>query len=446
MRLPRALSSSVKGVDLTRACPLPALLGGPPAVEIPGPHHRWPLIGPDEEAAVLAQLRTGELSYGRRAGVIEEFEDAFAAYHAIPYAMSTSSGTSALHAAFFSLDLDMGDEVLAPAYTHLATVFPMMQCGLIPVLCDVDRLTGNFDVQDAESRMSARTRALVVTHQYGNVCDMSSICAFAQRYELRVIEDCSHAHGASRDGQLAGTFGDVAAFSLQAHKAVPTGEGGILITREDRLFERAALLGHFRQKTDATSTAYEPFVETGYGLKNRLHPLAAALGVVQLRKLPERIAQRQKNLSYFGEGLRNVPGVYPVPTGPNCTRGGFFRYVVHYDKAQLTELPLPRYVDALRAEGVEEVQPGSLCKPLHLTPFFQTLEDRMHRSGLPRRGEHVSRELVYRPGDFPRAEQFSASTLQFPAFTEPSEHIIDAYVDAMRKVARHAGALAEADR
>jgi dTDP-4-amino-4,6-dideoxygalactose transaminase len=412
-----------------------AIDGGEPEVTIPPPHFRWPLIGPEEEEAVLRQLRSGDLSYGDRAGVVAELEDAFAAFHGLPYAMSTCSGTAALHAAYFALDLDPGDEVLAPAYTHLSTVVPMLQANLVPVLCDVEPESGNLDPVAAAARISPRTRAIVVTHQYGLVCDMDAILALAGRHGLRVVEDCSHAHGSTLRGRLAGTFGDVACFSLQAHKVVPAGEGGMLLTNDAAIFERAALLGHFRRPTAATSPAYAPFVETGYGLKNRLHPLGAALGVVQLGKLPDRIVQRRANLEHFDRHVSGVPGVRPLATPPEASRGGYFRYLLHYLPDELGGLPVEHFVEAARAEGVREVAPGSLVKPLHLTSLFQTVDDRMYRTGWPRRGPHVRREHVHGPGDFPCAERFSELTLQFPAFTEPSTGIVEAYCRALAKVA-----------
>jgi dTDP-4-amino-4,6-dideoxygalactose transaminase len=418
-----------------------ALNGGPPTVTIPSPHFRWPLIAKEDEQAVLKQLRSGELSLPRRAGIIEELESNFAQMHERTYAMSTSSGTSALHAAYFGLDLEPGDEILAPAYTHLATVLPMLHAGLIPVLCEVEEDTGNIDVRDASTRLTSRTRAIAVTHQYGHICNMEAVLELASQRRLFVIEDCSHAHGASFHGRLAGTFGDVACFSLQAHKAMVAGEGGILLTSNPRIFERATLLGHFREKTAATSDACAEISETGYGLKNRMHPLGAALAVSQLRRLPKIIEQRRLNLCFFEECLKDVHGVRALPTRPGVSRGGYFRFLVKYIPEELNGLPIATYMEALRAEGVREMAAGSLAKPLHFTQIFQTLEDGMYRSGWPRRGPHVNHERVYRPGDFPRAERFSALTIQFPAFTEPSKQIIAQYCQAMKKVARHSASL-----
>ena len=215
---------------------------------------------------------------------------------------------------------------------------------------------------------------------------------------------------------------------------ITAGEGGVLLTRHPEIAARAALFAHFREATLDAPEEYLPFFETGYGLKNRLHPLGAALVLAQFRKLPEKIAQRRENREYFEERLNGIAGVRPLPTSPNVTRGGSFRFLVKYDPDELNGLPIDEYIRALKAEGVAEVLPGSIAKPLHLTRFFQTLEDGMYPGGWPRRGPHALRELVYRPGDFPKAERFSSLTLQFPAFTDPSEPIIDAYCRAMEKV------------
>src|SRR5690242_2196350 len=132
-------------------------MGGPRAVTLPLPHFRWPLIGEAEESAVLRQLRSGVVSVQHRSDVIAELEDAVARWLDVPYVMSTNAGTAALHAAFFALDLEPGDEVIAPAYTHLATVLPMLHAQLVPILCDVEAGTGNLDVADAAARITRRT-------------------------------------------------------------------------------------------------------------------------------------------------------------------------------------------------------------------------------------------------------------------------------------------------
>jgi len=411
-----------------------ALYGGEKIVTINDPHFNWPIIGQDETEAVLKQLKKAEVSYYRCSGIIEQFENEFAEFHNTKYAISTSSGSSALHAAFFSLGLPIGSEVIAPAYTHLGTVFPMLHVGLVPILCDIEEQTGNIDTEKIKFKISENTRAIVVTHQYGHICNMQQINKIAEKYNLFVIEDCSHAHGSRLNNQLAGTFGDIACFSLQSHKVVVAGEGGILITGNKKLADRASLFGHFRQEREYTSEENKMFVESGYGLKNRLHPLAATLAQVQFKKLDETIKGRKENYNYFINELKNVRGLKPLLTHSEADRGGFFRFVFRYIASELERLPIEKYIEALKAEGVSTVSPGSLAKPIHYFNFFQNFDNGFYPIFFePITGQDKAK-LIYKMGDFPKAEEFSANTLQFPAFTLPSFEIIDQYILAMQKV------------
>lgn len=412
-----------------------AIFGGPAVVQIPQPHFSWPRVTPAHENAVLELLRSGEVSYFRSAGAVAELEQGFAELVGLPHAISTHSGTGALLAGFFGLNLRPGDEVIVPAYTHLATAFPLFHLGLRPIVCDVDRDTGNIDPKAVRESIGPRTRAIAVTHQFGHSCDMDQICAIARSHDLRIVEDCSHAHGATVDGKHVGQRGDVACFSLQAHKTVWAGEGGILLTRHAHVAERAALHGHFRQAHPYTSSRVQPWVETGFGLKSRIHPLGAALALVSLAQLPEVLAQRRRNYEYLCKSIARVPGLQPLPTAPGVDRGGYFRFVLHYDRDALGGLAPQRFLDALHAEGAHEVWPGWAARTLDSYQLFQSSDDPI--------GLFATERSTYKPGQFPAAAAFSAGTLQLPAFTEPDAvNIIDAYVAAMHKVASHADELA----
>lgn len=413
-----------------------AISGGKPvfAMNNRKPHFTWPIIGKAEINAVVNQLKNGVVSYYRVDGVIEEFEQSFAAYHSARFAISTNSGSAAIHAAFFSLNLPVGAEVIAPAYTHLSTVFPMIHAGLVPVLCDIEEETGNIDAGLIESKLSADTRAIVVTHQYGHICDMDRILAIANKHNLYVIEDASHAHGATLDNKLAGTFGDIACFSLQSHKSVWGGEGGILITNRPELANRASLLGHFRQKRDFTPAEHDLLTESGYGLKNRLHPLAAALAKLQLKKLATTISSRAENYRYFLSLIKDIKAIKPLTDKEGADRGGFFRFVMRYDPAELDNLPIETYIEALRAEGVLTVMPGSLAKPVHYFNFFHDINNGFYPLFFKDILEKKANKMIYKTGDFPKAEYFSAHTIQFPPFTLPSKGIIKKYVQAMKKI------------
>jgi len=414
----------------------PAILGGTPVLP-PGPHHRWPHITASDEAAVLATLRAGELSVHRRSGVVEEFEEAFRALVGTRWVLSTGSGTAALHASYFGLDLAPGDEVIAPAYTHLSTVVPMLQAHLVPVLCDVDPETGNLDPRAAAAAVTPRTRAIVVTHQYGHPCAMDEVEALATRHGLRIVEDCSHSHGAQWRGRPVGSIGDVGAFSLQAHKAVVAGEGGALLTDDPALFERACLLGHFRAPTPASDEVARSavrFAGSGYGLKNRVHPLGAALALSQLRRLSEVNRRRARHRARLEAHLRDIPGLRLGATHDDVERGGFFRLLLHVEPDALDGLTVERLVEALHAEGATDARPGAAAVPVHHLPILQTLDDRMTRTGWPRRGPHVDCAPTYRRGDFPRAEAFSRWTLQLPAFTWEEDALVDSYAEALARV------------
>lgn len=423
----------------------PAALGGAPAVKKAPPHHLWPAIGPEEEAAVLSTLRRGELSVHRRSGVIERFEETFRSLHGSCWVLSTGSGTAALHAAFFGLDLLPGDQVIAPAYTHLSTVVPLLQAHLIPVLCDVEPETGNIDPYAIEQHITDRTRAIVITHQYGHPCDMEPIIRIAKAHDLRVIEDCSHSHGARWRGRIVGTLGAAGAFSLQAHKAVVAGEGGILISDDAKLFERAALLGHFRTRSSASDfsgTGRDQFADSGYGMKNRIHPLGAAVAEVQLRKLDEVNERRAAHRKCLAAILEEAPGIRLGDTATDVERGGYFRFLCHLDPELLGGLTATAVLQAVHREGAVEVSSGALARPVHTMAIMQTLDDGMVQGGWPRKGPHVSHAPIYKLGDFPVAENLSQWSLLLPAFTWENEDLVEQYGLALVKVAQHAQELA----
>jgi dTDP-4-amino-4,6-dideoxygalactose transaminase len=422
---------------------LPVRLGGTPAVTVPLPHFRWPLPDAEAERDVVALLRNGELSYFRLSGKVQEFEEAFRRDVGHAYAVSTHSGTGAIHAGWFALNLPPGSEVIVPAYTHIGTVMPLFHLGLVPVLCDIDPASGNVDPAAIRRSITARTRAIGVTHQFGLSARMTEIMAIALEHKLPVLEDCSHAHGARYHGQPVGTLGNVACFSLQANKTVPVGEGGILVTSDPAIAERAALLGHYRQKRDFSSAELEAVIETGFGMKSRLHPLAAAIGVVALRKMPEVIARRRVNYALLTQLVAEVPGLNMLDTPDNCDRGGFFRFVLKLDADSFAGLTAAQVVAAVQDEGAVEAKPGSLARCLHSYRIFQDTTVRLHSSDWVHGADPLQQRPVSEPGDFPHAEAFSASTVQLPAFTLESAQLIREYVRAFAKVQAHARALAD---
>jgi len=411
-----------------------ALFGGPPAVTEPTDFH-WPPITPADIAAVTALLQRGEISYYGREGEAAALERDFATYVGVPYALSCSSGTAALHSAFFGLGLEPGDEVIAPSFTFLSTVMPLFVVNATPVLVDSEPDTGNIDPAVIEAAITPRTRAVVVVHINGHPCDMSPILEIARRRGVRVIEDCSHAHGAVYGNTRVGGLGDISVFSLQGSKLTAAGQGGLLLTRDQEVFERAVMLGHFRMRAfdDVQTPAYRAFAATGYGLNYRIHPLAAALARRQFQDLDAYIDGRAENLEALSAGLAEIAGVDPPARKAYVARHPYYNYKPLYDGDALDGLERGLFLAALRAEGAPVEDSTSL--PLHRERLFQVRED-----GSRTYGREENRR-VYADGDLPNAESYATRAIRLPSYTEPRPRLIAQILDAFEKVSAARGLL-----
>lgn len=417
-----------------------AIFGGAPAVKtksIPV----WPKVSEEEIEAVVRLLRNNTLSIYDRSGIYEEFENNFSHYHGVRYALAHNAGTSALHAAFFAAGLGPGDEVLAPTYTFLATVTPILQTGAFPVLCEMDPETLTIDPEDVAARITPKTKAIVVTHMWGHPCEMDQLMEIAASNKLILIEDCSHAHGAIYKGRKVGTMGHIGCFSLEGHKAVHAGEGGMFITSEQEFYERAVLLGHFgqRAKQEVKLEPYRRYVETGFGHKYRIHPVGAAIANARLKHLDEQNEIRHRNMNWFSKRIAKIPGIKPPVTKDYVTRGGWYGYKPVYESAELDGLPLDKYIEALDSEGVPIKRPGS--KPLHLLPLLQDYPQRLKAIGSLWKNAESPSPRFYKTGDFPVAEKNYAKLLSLPVFAEPAESLLEEFACAMEKVATNCGLL-----
>ena len=414
-----------------------ALFGGPRAVS--GKTLPWPPVGPKEVDRVTRMMRDGELSYYGREGAVAELEDMFVAYHGGGYALATSSGTAALHSAFVACGVGPGTEVIAPSHTFLATVMPIIAANGTPVLVDCEQDNECLDPAAVEAAVTERTRAIVVTHLWGHPAEMDAILAVARWHGLLVIEDCSHAHGATYRDRLVGTVGDIACFSLQGKKIVPAGQGGLLLTADRDLFERAVLFGHFNVRAidEVTDPVLAPFAGTGYGLNYRMHPLAAALACEQFQVLDERIALRTSKLGLLSDLLGAAPGIDPPRPRAHVTMGAHYGYKPRYRAEELGGLPIDTYIAALRAEGVEVKRPGSA--PLHLSPMFAGADGGFTNFTSARPADR----RAYRRGDLPVCEQIHEVALSLPTFTYEPDSLVEAYGAAFVKVADHAAELRE---
>lgn len=272
--------------------------------------YKWPPFLPELGDIVKEYIdRDMPLSIADESGIIKEFEQNYASLHGVKYALAISSGTMALYSAFFAIGLSEGDEVICTSYSYHATAAPLLHLGVKIVFCDVEADTGNICAELIEDLITPRTKAVVTNDQWGHPCDKDIISGICKKYGLKYIEDCSHAHFAKYKNKYTGTFGDAACFSLQGKKLLSGGEGGILITDDQDIYERAVLLGHNlkRPSQSVKNTLYKPLERTGYGLKLRMHPLAALIANHQLKHYCfDWIRNRTETLSYFQEKLEGT--------------------------------------------------------------------------------------------------------------------------------------------
>jgi len=254
-----------------------------------------PLLGEEEEQAVLAVLRSGQLAQGP---LVRRFEEAFARYVGVREAVAVSSGTAALQVALLAHGIGPGDEVVTSPFTFAATANAILATGARPVFADVSEEDFNLDLARAEEHISERTRALLPVHLYGQPADLEALLALARRHGLALIEDACQAVGASFGGRRVGSFG-TGCFSFSATKNMTTGEGGMITTDDPGLAARARLLRDHGQRRRYVSDTL------GYNL--RLTEVAAALGLAQLQKLDAFNERRRANARYLTERLSGLP-------------------------------------------------------------------------------------------------------------------------------------------
>lgn len=381
--------------------------------------HTWPPHIPGLGDAVKKYIDAGNsLSIRDRSGVIKELEDRFAALHGRKYALTVSSGTMALCSAFFAIDPKPGDEIICTAFSFHATASSARLWGLNVVFCDVEPDTGNIDASKLEALITPRTRAVISNDMWGHPCDKDAILAICRKYGLLYIEDCSHAHFSEYNGKYSGTFGDIACWSFQSLKFLSGGEGGILLTDNFAFYERAVMLGHYSWR--ALQTAATPgFVDlgaSGFGLKLRMHPLAAVMVLYQMENcVRDWLKSRHETLTYFERRLSRSTPLLPMARRPYVTSmGAWFGFYPRCDIPGGKSLrdALMRF---LQAKGLVAKKPPHL-----ILPYMRLFHTRSFGVGaLPSDPE---------PPRFPQAEAYDDSIIGFPTFTFYEYKAINTYI------------------
>ena len=240
---------------------------------------------------------------------VKRFEDEFARRVERKFAVAVSSGTSALDAAVAALNISSDDEVIVPTFTIISCVHQIVRCGAKPVLVDSDRRTWNMKVEDIESKITPRTKAVMAVHLYGLPVDMTPLSALAEKYNLRVIEDAAEMHGQTYKGAPCGSFGDVSVFSFYPNKHVTTGEGGMIVTDDEEIYRRCLSLRNLCFQNE------QRFVHEELGWNLRMSNLQAAVGVAQLERLDAFVKKKKEMGKRYTELLSGLERVtLPIPS------------------------------------------------------------------------------------------------------------------------------------
>ena len=264
-----------------------------------------PLLGEKELEYVINAVKSNWIS--SKGKYVSEFEEKFSKYCGAKYGIATSSGTTALHLALASLGIGKNDEVIIPAFTMIATANAVTYTGAKPILVDSEPHTWNMDVEKISEKITKKTKAIIVVHTYGHPVDMDPICDIADDHGLNVIEDAAEAHGAEYKGIKVGGIGDVGCFSFYANKIVTTGEGGMIVTNDEKIAEKARILRAHAFSED------RHFWHRFIGFNYRMSNLQAAIGVAQMEKIEELVELRRRNAEKYNSLLKKVEGLSLPP-------------------------------------------------------------------------------------------------------------------------------------
>lgn len=405
-----------------------AINGGTPIMNQNEGKFIHPRITKNIEQAVIEQLYD-TISIYDNSNIFKKFENEFAEYHNRKYGLVTSSGTSALHSLFDAINLRKGDEIICPVYTFFATISPIFQTGAKPVFIDCDS-TGNIDYTKIEEKITKKTKAIIVTHMWGYPCKMDKILEIANKYNIYLLEDCSHAHGGSYKGKKLGSWGDAAAFSLQGNKIITGGEGGIVITNNKYIYKNCVMLGHYnkrcKQEIAKDSIDYK-YAITGKGLKLRAHPLAIRIAYEMFKDLDKINSIKSKMVSVIENTVSKLDGI-ELNTGYEDSKNSYYALIFKYNPQKFGGLPIEEFLKALHAEGgIEFDKPGSTC-PLNRLELFKN-------------PNYLYPDYDQVIGDneiFNCADEFYENAFKLPVwYCEDDIEIVLKYCDILKKVVKY---------
>lgn len=419
-----------------------AIRGGDPVRT--RPFEAYNPIGEAERDAVLAVLERGQLSgflgtsspEFRGGAEVRELESAWSDAFGMTHAVAVNSATSGLYAAVAASGVGPGDEVIVTPFSMSASATGPLVYGAVPVFADIDPDSYCLSAESIRARLTPRTRAIVVVDLFGHPAALPEIMALARAHELVVIEDAAQAPGATLGGRYAGTLADIGVFSLNRHKTIHCGEGGVVVTDDDRFAERVRLVRnhgevvvHARGSDDLVNMI---------GFNYRMTEIEAAIARQQLKKLPGLVDDRNAVADRLSKGLAGLPGL-TGPVVPSDVRHGWYFYAMQWD-AESTGVPRERFVEAVEAEGIPFFQ--GYTEPLYLQALYQR-RIAIGSGGFPFTTHGVASDVDYSRGICPVAERMYERELVYTNVCRSGldEADVDDVVRGITKVAEQLDAL-----
>lgn len=369
-----------------------------------------PAIEETEIDEVVASMRSGWLGTGPK---VARFEKDFAKYKGASHVAAVNSCTAALHLSMLAAQLHPGDEVITSSLTFSATVNAIIHAGAVPVLADVDPRSMNIDPQEIRARITSRTRAILPVHFAGRCCDMDAICDIANHHNLDIIEDCAHAIETESRGRKTGTFGRFGCFSFYATKNIVTGEGGMVIARDEADIERIRILAlHGMSKhawTRFSDEGYKHYYIVECGYKYNMMDLQAAIGIHQLERIEKYWQRRRWIWQRYNEAFRNMP-IGLSAAEEQGTRHAYHLYTIMIDEGRCG-ISRDEFLDVMTACNIG-VGVHYLSIPEH--PYYQ-------------------KTYSWRPEDYPHAMRIGRRTVSLPLSAKLTDQDVDDVIEAVKR-------------
>ena len=408
-----------------------ALFGGKPVRTKPLPtisNKSGRNIG-DEELKLLKEVVESGSLFRHSGRMVSEFEKEFAEFLGVKHAVTSTSGTAALHIATGAIDLGPGMEVITSPITDMGTIIPILGQNAIPVFADLDPDTFTLDPEDVRKKITDKTKAIIAVHLFGLMCDMDVLREIAEERGIYLIEDCAQAYLAEYKGKLSGTIGDLGCFSLQQSKHMFAGDGGITVTNDDELARRARL---FMDKGwDRSATGARRYVTIGFNY--RMTELQGAVALAQLKKVKWVVERRRSVAESLTEKIRDIEGIKP-PKIPEGYKHSYWLYPIKLDLSKF-KASLNDFVQALRAEGIP-ASAGYIGLPLYMTYVF-TEKKGYAGTGCPWICPLYGREIIYKKGLCPQTEKILTELVTLPCNEYFTEKDVEDIALAIRKVAEY---------